>query len=114
MGGARFLSDALVQTEMSLESLNPANNEIDCHGAGWLALAVRNNNLLQSMDVRGNPIGVDGVHEFAIACGSVASNLVLADGEDFIVRVCGRRNAMVLVDGVPQEPPEPPLRPIEV
>lgn len=68
-------------------------------GAGWLANVVRNNNLLKSLDLRGNPIGYAGMEELSLACESSSANLVLAEAAFVTVRVCGKRNVSVYCDG---------------
>lgn len=98
--GAKCLAGVLLEAGSRLTNLNVSGNDIDGYGAGWLALAIRNNNVLKILDLRGNErVGLDGAHELVLACETAGANLVLASGAEYVARVCGPRNVTVLVDG---------------
>ncbi|CAD7972872.1 unnamed protein product [Amoebophrya sp. A25] len=96
--GMKFLSYALIQQDMALQVLILAENRIDGHGAAWLGMALRNNNVLRCLDLRGNPVGRDGRHEILLAAETADANLLYAAGTDFVNALPGRRNVCIYVD----------------
>ncbi len=97
--GVRHLVEALIERDTSLQVLNLAKNMIDPRGAGFLGLALRNTNILRSLDLRSNPISSHGCHELQLACQAAEANLIMAEEQEHLVRVCGKRNVVVYVDG---------------
>jgi hypothetical protein len=74
--GARAVAEVLARSDYSLETLDLQGNQIDDWSAGWLAEVLRNNNVLRRMDLRRNPIGVDGIEELTAACHTARCSLV--------------------------------------
>jgi len=75
--GAKAISEALMTSDDSLERLSVEANRIDDWGAGWFALAIRNHNVLECLDLHRNPIGRDGIEELKTACESAKASLIL-------------------------------------
>jgi len=75
--GCKALAEALSCSDDSLERLSLEANRIDDWGAGWFAQAIKNNNVLQCLDLHKNPIGTDGIEELKNACESANASLVL-------------------------------------
>jgi hypothetical protein len=75
--GAKMLAQALSATDDSLEELDLKANQIDDWGAGWIAMSLRNNNVLQRVDLRKNPINFEGIREVGMACELVKAQLLL-------------------------------------
>lgn len=99
--GAKMLAQALSSTDDSLEELDLNENQIDAWGAGWMAMALRNNNVLQKVDLRKNPINFEGVRELGMACELVKAQLLMdesqEDGGASRVLIPGWRNLTVLI-----------------
>lgn len=75
--GCKAIAEALMCSDDSLERLSLEANCIDDWGAGWFAMALRNHNVLQCLDLHRNPIGIDGIEELKSACESAKASLVL-------------------------------------
>lgn len=75
--GAKMLAQALSATDDSLQELDLRANQIDDWGAGWIAMSLRNNNVLQRVDLRKNPINFEGIREVGMACELVKAQLLL-------------------------------------
>eukprot|EP00927_Polykrikos_kofoidii_P072362 TRINITY_DN68490_c0_g1_i1.p1 TRINITY_DN68490_c0_g1~~TRINITY_DN68490_c0_g1_i1.p1 ORF type:complete len:540 (+),score=82.24 TRINITY_DN68490_c0_g1_i1:51-1622(+) len=100
--GAKALGDALAVSDNSLETLNLNSNLLGDWAVGWLAMVLRNNNVLRCIDLRLNPIGLDGVEELRSACQTAKATLVLVrpgerEGEDLETVVAGRRLITVYI-----------------
>eukprot|EP00746_Dinoflagellata_sp_MGD_P001957 gnl/MRDRNA2_/MRDRNA2_103743_c0_seq1.p1 gnl/MRDRNA2_/MRDRNA2_103743_c0~~gnl/MRDRNA2_/MRDRNA2_103743_c0_seq1.p1 ORF type:complete len:545 (+),score=100.69 gnl/MRDRNA2_/MRDRNA2_103743_c0_seq1:132-1766(+) len=78
--GAKLLAQALSSTDDSLEELDLNENQVDDWGAGWIAMSLRNNNVLHRVDLRKNPINFEGVRELGMACELVKAQLMMDDG----------------------------------
>jgi len=112
--GSKSISNVLMKVDDSLELLNLQGNKVCDWGAGWLALAIRNHNVLLSLNLCGNPIGSDGIEELKGACQFAQASLVsarqgaeeadsVADENDFLPVVVGQRLATVYISEVPFE-----------
>jgi hypothetical protein len=77
--GAKMLAQALSSTDDSLEELDLSENQIDDWGAGWMAMSLRNNNVLHRVDLRKNPINFEGIRELGMACELVKAQLLMDD-----------------------------------
>jgi len=66
-----------MSSDDSLERLSLEANCVDDWGAGWFAMALRNHNVLQCLDLHRNPIGIDGIEELTWACESAKASLVV-------------------------------------
>jgi len=77
--GARAIAESLSQSDVSLETLNLEANEIGDWAAGWLAMVLRNHNVLQQMNLCCNPIGNDGLEELRTACETARATLVVQE-----------------------------------
>lgn len=75
-GGAKALSEALMGSDDALQTLSLERNRVDDWGAGWFAMAIRNNNVLRCLNLNGNPVGVDGIDELRRACQTTGASLV--------------------------------------
>lgn len=75
--GCKVIAEALMCSDDSLERLSLEANRIDDWGAGWFAMAMRNHNVLQCLDLHRNPIGQDGIDELRGACESANASLVV-------------------------------------
>jgi len=75
--GSKAIAEALMSSDDSLERLSLEANRIDDWGAGWFAMALRNHNVLQCLDLHRNPIGTDGIEELKSACECAKASLVL-------------------------------------
>lgn len=75
--GAKALAEALMVNDDSLERLSLEANKINDWGAGWFAMAMRNHNVLQCLDLHRNPISSDGIEELRSACMTAKASLVL-------------------------------------
>jgi len=75
--GSKAVAEALISSDDSLERLSLEANKINDWGAGWFAMALRNNNVLQCLDLHRNPIGKDGLEELRSACVTAKASLVL-------------------------------------
>eukprot|EP00440_Ansanella_granifera_P017155 gb/GFBE01018633.1/.p1 GENE.gb/GFBE01018633.1/~~gb/GFBE01018633.1/.p1 ORF type:complete len:579 (+),score=86.66 gb/GFBE01018633.1/:1-1737(+) len=78
--GAKSLAEVLMRCDDSLETLSLEGNNICDWGAGWLAMALRNHGMLQCLNLRGNPIGVDGIEELKGACATAKATLAVGSG----------------------------------
>merc|ERR1712174_23461 len=67
-----------MRSDTSLETLDFEKNQIDDWGAGWLAMVLRNHNVLRSLNCLNNPIGSDGVDELKSACASAGASLLFS------------------------------------
>jgi len=75
--GAKAISEVLMRSDNSLETLNFERNQICDWGAGWLAMVLRNHNVLHCLNCFENPIGNDGIEELRSACSTANASLVL-------------------------------------
>jgi len=92
--GAKMLAQALSTTDDSLEELDLTSNQIDDWGAGWIAMSLRNNNVLRRVDLRKNPINFEGIRELGMACELVKAELIMDESRDD-----GEENLRVLIPG---------------
>lgn len=89
--GCRSIAEALACSDDSLERLSLEANRIDDWGAGWFAMALRNHNVLQHLDLHRNPIGLDGIEELKGACENAKASLVLLKPRKEFNAPAGRR-----------------------
>jgi len=75
--GAKAIAEFLMRSDDSLERLSLEANLVNDWGAGWFAMALRNHDVIQCLDLHNNPIGSDGLEELRGACLTAKASLVL-------------------------------------
>lgn len=74
--GAKALAEVLMRSNDSLRTLHMQRNRVCDWGAGWFAMALRNNSELRCLNLCENPIGSDGMEELRSACLAANASLV--------------------------------------
>jgi len=100
--GAKALAEALMACDDALQTLSLEWNQVDDWGAGWFAMAMRNNNVLRCLNLNGNPVGSNGVDELRSACETSGASLVVlpagsSDASGMFSVAVGQRLCTIIV-----------------